>query len=159
MAFVDGRHGQEMVDSGAAGDVLGTCGRLLKRLQSVDTSVLFDDARPGTLVHGDFGPNNLLLSDDGTEPLGLVDWEWCGAGSPYADLAWCEFIVRMHHPAEVRALPALFDGYEWRPSWQLRQQAMLARCASHLAFARRWHDDRGAHVARWIDTIRAWDEI
>jgi len=36
-----------------------------------------------------------------------VDWEWAHAGNPIEDLAWCEWIVRMHHPRDVTALGAL----------------------------------------------------
>ena len=33
------------------------------------------------IVHGDFGPQNLLLSSDARDVPAVVDWEWCHLGS------------------------------------------------------------------------------
>jgi aminoglycoside phosphotransferase (APT) family kinase protein len=33
----------------------------------------------------------------------VVDWEFAHLGDPVEDLAWCEWIVRMHHPEHVDA--------------------------------------------------------
>lgn len=38
------------------------------------------------LVHSDLNPKNVLVDPDTLEVSGLVDWEFCHAGSPYADL-------------------------------------------------------------------------
>ena len=38
------------------------------------------------LVHGDLNPKNVLVDPATLEVTGLVDWEFCHAGSPYADL-------------------------------------------------------------------------
>ena len=38
------------------------------------------------LVHGDLNPKNVLVDPATLEATGLVDWEFCHAGSPYADL-------------------------------------------------------------------------
>ena len=77
------------------------------------------DATPtGTvLVHGDFGPQNLLLDPSTVEPTALLDWEFAHIGDPVEDVAWAEWIVRTHHPDLVPALPALFDGYGAEPPW------------------------------------------
>ncbi len=38
------------------------------------------------LVHGDLNPKNVLVDPSTLEITGLVDWEYCHAGSAYADL-------------------------------------------------------------------------
>lgn len=43
------------------------------------------EGRP-TLIHGDFRLANLVLQDESL--TGIVDWDWCTAGHPLADLAW-----------------------------------------------------------------------
>jgi aminoglycoside phosphotransferase (APT) family kinase protein len=59
------------------------------------------------LVHGDYGPQNCLLGPAAAhEVIAVVDWEWAHAGDPVEDLAWCEWIVRMHHPTCASALNA-----------------------------------------------------
>jgi aminoglycoside phosphotransferase (APT) family kinase protein len=40
-----------------------------------------------TIVHGDFTPNNLLMSDAG-EVAAILDWELWTLGDPLADVAW-----------------------------------------------------------------------
>ncbi len=144
VGFVDGRHGQDLIDEGHAAEVLHSCGRALRHLQTLDPR-LFDPALTGQatatgqiLRHGDFGPNNLLF-DDHFEVVAALDWEFSRVGEPIADLAWCEFIVRMHHADEVDALPALFEGYGATPPWAHRQQAMLERCDELLDFVTLWN--------------------
>ena len=70
MEFVAGVHGQELVESGHAIQVLRTCGEVLRRIHAVNvTDTLPDGVVPDgvgqssgpVVVHGGFGPNNLLL--------------------------------------------------------------------------------------------------
>lgn len=125
MGHVAGVHGQELVEQGSAAGVLSSCGVMLRRIQAV----VIEGVRPGTvLVHGDYGPNNMLFEAATFAVAAVLDWEWAHAGDPVEDLAWCEWIVRMHHPGEVAALGALFDGYGWRPRWEERQRWRIARC-------------------------------
>jgi aminoglycoside phosphotransferase (APT) family kinase protein len=119
-AFVPGRHGQELIDEGHAAQVLQASARVLRRLH--------DQVRG--LVHGDYGPQNLLFDRGSLEVVAVLDWEFAHDGNPVEDLAWAEWIVRMHHPDAVRYLPALFDGYGRRPAWRLRHATMQDRCAS-----------------------------
>ena len=77
----------------------------------------FGDQLSAVLVHGDYGPNNVLLDPVGHQVTAIVDWEWAHAGDPVEDLAWCEWIVRMHHPEHIAAIDALFDAYGFRPAW------------------------------------------
>jgi tRNA A-37 threonylcarbamoyl transferase component Bud32 len=132
-AFVPGRHGQELIDEGHAARVLPAAGRILRRLQ---------DRVPG-LVHGDYGPQNLLFEPESLQVVAVLDWEFAHDGNRVEDLAWAEWIVRMHHPGAVRHLPALFDGYGRRTAWRLRHATMQDRCGR----LREVCLGRGGHVA------------
>jgi aminoglycoside phosphotransferase (APT) family kinase protein len=70
----------------------------------------------------------MLFDPETFEVTAILDWEWSHAGDPLDDLAWCEWIVRTHHPADVGALDSLFAGYGSRPPWAHRQERRLARC-------------------------------
>jgi len=95
-------------------------------------------------VHGDYGPNNVLLDAAAGQVIAVLDWEWARVGDPVEDLAWCEWIVRMHHPEHVGALSSLFDAYGHRPAWAARQQAMAAQCRAFLALSGRWEQGEKA---------------
>jgi Ser/Thr protein kinase RdoA (MazF antagonist) len=152
LAHVRGRHGQDLIDAGHAVPVLRSCGETLRRLQSVDA------AAPGAvLVHGDFGPNNMLFDPDTFAVTAVLDWEWSRPGHPIEDVAWCEWIVRTHHPAAAGALDHFFAGYGRRPPWADRQAAAAARCRELLALfapgtpgARQWRQR--------LNTTLAWTE-
>lgn len=129
MNFVEGVQGQELLDAGHARAVLRSCGRMLRRIQSVDATVIFPTAAAGeVVVHGDFGPNNALFDPATFAVTAVVDWEWAHPGRAIEDLAWCEWIVRMHHPDQVEALDTLFDAYGDQPPWPARHAEMTARC-------------------------------
>ncbi len=158
--YVGGTHGQDLIDTGLAGAVLFTLGRLLSDLQSVDPGFLPEYDGSGVLVHHDFGPNNALLDEAAQTVLLLADWEWCTVGDRLTDLGWCEFIVRLHHREHVAALSALFEGYGARPAWELRQQAILDRAERHRQWARGW---RGVHAeVVWRERVNAvlkWHDL
>ncbi|HYP43853.1 MAG TPA: phosphotransferase [Propionibacteriaceae bacterium] len=156
-AWVAGQPGQEAIEVGRAADVLHACGVLLNQLQQVDPSLLFERAE-GTLVHNDFGPNNVLMRPDLSGVQLLCDWEWVAVGDRYTDLAWAEWIVREHHPYATDALPALFEGYMDRPPWRVRQAAMARRAGQHREFVRRWHGSAAIWDNR-IAAILAWPEL
>jgi hypothetical protein len=102
-----GRPGQDLIDAGQARGVLGACGATLRRIHAADpvAAGITDSRQPGqVLVHGDYGPNNVLLDPAARHVTAVVDWEWAHAGDPLEDLAWCEWIVRMHHPGHLSAL-------------------------------------------------------
>ncbi|WP_129841056.1 phosphotransferase [Streptomyces sp. RFCAC02] len=141
LGFVAGVQGQELLDSGRAGDVLAGCGEVLRRIH---------DIAPGpVLVHGDFGPNNVLLDPATCEVTAVIDWEFARIGEPVEDLAWCEWIVRMHHPAHRHALGDFFRAYGREvPPWPVRRAAMLARCEALRQFCERWEPD-GPGVRQW----------
>jgi aminoglycoside phosphotransferase (APT) family kinase protein len=124
-----------LLDKRSATEVLTAAGALLERVQTQATPLLAPVLQGvgSVAVHGDFGPQNLLFSGDylfgaDCQVVGLVDWEFAHIGDPVEDLAWAEWIVRMHHPAATVALDGLFAGYGTRPHWSLRRAAMLAQC-------------------------------
>ncbi|WP_020573349.1 phosphotransferase family protein [Actinopolymorpha alba] len=167
VGFMPGIHGQELlapdVDSGQARSVLAACGATLARIHRTELEglphVLHPVAAARTeattrtagrvLVHGDYGPNNLLLDPATTTVTAVLDWEFAHIGDPVEDLAWCEWIVRTHHPDRIGLLDAFFDAYAGEiPPWPVRKAAMIARCEELLAFCIRWDPD-GSGVAQW----------
>jgi Ser/Thr protein kinase RdoA (MazF antagonist) len=165
MEHLDGRHGQELIDEGHAAAVLRACGAMLRRVQGADVTAVFSgiDVPAGSqvvLVHGDYGPNNLLLDPQTFAVTAILDWEWCHPGGRVEDLAWCEWIVRMHHPGATGALDELFAAYGRRPPWPERRAAALAKCHTMLALARSGADAAAGerHWRRNIEITRSWRE-
>lgn len=150
LEFVAGEHGQDLIVAGHAGRVLGACGGVLRRIHAAG------------FHHGDFGPNNTLLDPDSLLVTAVLDWEFSSSGhvDPVADLAWCEWIVRMHHPGETTAIPLLYSAYGTSFSWEDRQSAMTDRCAELIDFTHEW-EPGGPAEARWRERLRAtaaWGE-
>jgi aminoglycoside phosphotransferase len=145
LGLLPGAHGQDLlhptVDEDTAAGVLATCGTTLRRLH---------DVVPGPLVHGDYGPNNLLVDPETLVVTAVLDWEFSHVGDAIEDLAWCEWIVRTHHRDRVPLLDAFFSAYGEKnvPGWPARQSAMIARCRELIDFCQRW-DPGGAGVTLW----------
>ncbi len=159
LAFVGGRPGQELLEE-RPGEVLHAVGRLAAQVAAVDGSTLLGLERaPGeqVLVHGDFGPQNLLLDEVTLEPTALLDWEFTHLGqeNEHDDVAWAEWIVRTHHPHLVTALPALFAGYGSEPAWRVRQERMLVKCRWAIDFAARWPGGGTAGHDLWQSRLAA----
>jgi aminoglycoside phosphotransferase len=187
MTFMSGVHGQELLEAGEASGageaghgrgVLRACGTMLRRIhqlgaaeiKSVEpriTAHLRAANRTSTpitghvLVHGDYGPNNVLLDPATLEISAVLDWEWAHAGEPVEDLAWCEWIVRMHHPAQMSLLGVFFDAYGGViPPWPDRQAVMLGRCQSLLDLCHR-QEPGGPGETQWrhrFAVTSAWHE-
>ncbi|MEU9076383.1 phosphotransferase family protein [Kitasatospora sp. NPDC004745] len=157
LGHLPGVPAQDLLDAGHGPRVLAACGLVLGRLQQLDPAVSGEPVTaPGAvLVHGDFGPNNLLLDPDTFAVTAVLDWEFAHAGDPVEDLAWCEWIVRMHHPDRGGDLDHLFRAYGRPvPPWPVRRRAMLAKCAWLEEFCRR-RDPDGPGVRQWRDRSRA----
>ena len=151
LTFMAGVHGQELIEAGLAEQVLRACGQMLRRIHAIDPALahLEDQDQPyAVLVHGDYGPNNVLLDPAAQEVTAILDWEWAHAGDRVEDLAWCEWIVRMHHPRSISALAALFEAYGSVPAWSARQRAMIAQCRAMLDLCERWQPG-GESVRQW----------
>ncbi|GAB7183807.1 hypothetical protein ATKI12_3638 [Kitasatospora sp. Ki12] len=157
LGHLPGAPGQDLLDAGHGPQVLAACGRVLRLLHAVDAAVVEDGpaVAGSVLVHGDFGPHNLLLDPVGFTVTGLIDWEFAHRGEPVEDLAWCEWTVRTHHPDQAGALGELFGAYgRPAPPWPRRRAAMLTACARLEEFCRRWDPD-GPGVRQWRDRGRA----
>ena len=163
--FMSGIHGQELLDAGRAGGVLRACGTMLWRIHQLGTggiAALATAAGHGqVLVHGDYGPQNVLLDPATLEITAVLDWEWAHAGRPVEDIAWCEWIVRMHHPRQISQLGVFFDAYgEAIPPWPARQAAMLGRCRALLDISHQ-QQPGGPRETQWAHRLavtEAWQE-
>jgi aminoglycoside phosphotransferase len=162
LGFVPGGHGQELIDAGHAEEVLRACGLALRALHSIDVMTVFPRStdRQHVLTHGDFGPNNALLDPGTFEVTAVLDWEFSAPGDAVLDVAWCEWIVRMHHPAAVTSLSAFHEAYGSVSPWPTRQAAMISRCLWLQDFCQR-SDPNGGGAALWQDRAFAtarWTE-
>jgi aminoglycoside phosphotransferase (APT) family kinase protein len=156
LGIVAGVNGQELFEKGqyqeGTAAVLYACGAFLRRLATVDAAAL-DFLPPGAfLVHGDYGPHNLLMAPDGLTVVGIVDWEWARRGDPIEDLAWAEWIVRYHHADSTTALAALFAGYGIEPPWALRHGYMAENCRRGLSRATVRGDEKV--IAAWHERLK-----
>jgi hypothetical protein len=149
-----GRHGQEAITEGHGAAVLGLIGGSLAKLQRLDPSLIPGLGGSGeVIVHGDFGPQNMLFNLDLTAVSGVLDWERAHLGSPIEDLAWAEWIVRTHHPEARDDLPELFAGSGLSGSWPDRQSSMVLQCRHILAYCERSGFEESA--AEWRRRLRA----
>ncbi|WP_092658184.1 phosphotransferase [Actinopolymorpha singaporensis] len=184
--FVGGAHGQDLLapeeSPARAAAVLAACGRTLREIHTLDparlsdlpplpdTAVTVPQAPGGTggtagghtvPVHGDYGPNNLLLDPADHTVTAVFDWEFAHLGSAVEDLAWCEWIVRTHHPDRTPLLGEFFGAYGGpAPGWPTRRAVMVARCRALEAFCTRWEPGgEGARQwARRAAATAAWRE-
>lgn len=131
VAEMPGRHGQDLMEAGRASEVMRLLGALLARLQEIDpVSVDGLTGSGAVIVHGDFGPQNMLVHAGRISAL--VDWEFAHVGQRVEDIAWAEWIVRMHHPEHLDAVPDLFDAASVEFSWAARHEAMVTKCEALL---------------------------
>ena len=160
-ALVPGVHGQDLIEAGLAEPVLAACGRMLRQIHELPVPAVLSDgcsASGPVLVHGDYGPNNVLLDTQASDVTAVLDWEWARAGAPVEDLAWCEFIIRMHHPSDLGALDAFYTAYGWRPAWAELHRVIFSRCQWMLELCARW-EPNGRGVARWgerLAIVQTW---
>lgn len=153
-----GTHGQDMIETGHGREVLRLLGALLREVQEIDpASVPGLPGRGDVIVHGDFGPQNVLIEDGRISAL--LDWEFAHVGRSVEDLAWAEWILRMHHPRHVDDLPELFQAAQLAPRWRGRQEAMVTRCRELLRTAEQADSPDG--ISLWHQRLRiteGWTE-
>jgi aminoglycoside phosphotransferase (APT) family kinase protein len=148
-ARLPGRHGQELIEEGYADRVLEEAGRTLRALH--------EDSQVPAWIHGDYGPQNLLYDPATFVVTGVLDWEFARRGDPLDDLAWAEWIIRMHHPQAVASLGHLFRGWGQEPPWARRRAAMLASCRRFQERSVRLTDPTAAALwARRSDIAAGW---
>lgn len=157
--WIEGSHGQDLIDAGDATAVLRLLGETLRVLQSVATSTVDLDGDGLVISHGDFGAQNMLFDAAGSRVVAIIDWESAYLGAPIDDLAFAEWIIRMHHQDRLDYLDALFDGAGWRPPWTDRQAVMVRKCE----FVRRLCRDANIPDAEawWLHALamtEAWQE-
>lgn len=161
LEFVDGENGQQLIRQGHAESVLELCGVALRRLQALDVQSRAGILRGSgsVIVHGDFGPQNILISRTEAEVTAVLDWEFSHLGDPIEDLAWAEWIVRRHHKDALDALPALFSGYGVTPRWRARKEAMVQVMERMTSFA--VENNAARDVGLWnerLTELLAWGE-
>jgi tRNA A-37 threonylcarbamoyl transferase component Bud32 len=149
-ARVDGRPGQALIESGLADNVLTAAGRTLAVLHSAIG-----------VTHGDYGPQNLLFDPAGEAVVLVADWEFSSSPSEsITDLAWAEWIVRMHHPDAVASINALFEGFGQTPPWNERKQVMLRRCEWLRQRSEAAGDPAGQHLwAQRLAVTEGWPSL
>lgn len=152
MKFLPGVPGQDLIEQGNIRPVLRACGELLSVLHAMPVGDLNLPGSAGrVVVHGDFGPNNVLLDAATFTVTGLLDWEFAHLGDPVEDLAWCEWIIRAHHPEHCGALGEFFASYGHPiPSWPERQATIVTRCQQLQHFCQRW-EPNGPGPALWAE--------
>jgi aminoglycoside phosphotransferase (APT) family kinase protein len=159
VSYLEGRHGQDLIDEGHASAILASVGRALVDMQSIPTETIDLQGAGSVIVHGDFGPQNMLFDPTEMRVTAIVDWESAHIGSPVEDLAWAEWIVRMHHPRAVGSLGVLFAAARLEPPWAERHRAMLDQCESILRYCRTAGFERpGAEWERRLARTSAWTE-
>jgi len=160
LSEVVGRHGQELINQGHAATVLRLTGTQLAELQAIDPSIIPGLEGSGdVIVHGDFGPQNIMYSFDVTQVAGVLDWEMAHLGSPIEDLAWSEWIIRMHHPEVQDDLPELFAASGLTFNWSARHASMVRQCRHYLGYCEA--SELQAGVAEWkrrLDATERWLE-
>ena len=146
--YIDTQHGQDLLKEHPI-QVPFALGELAKQLQTVQLDAIGKQKRKKgqVLVHGDFGPQNVLFGQTSTSKPYLVDWEWAHFGDEYEDVAWAEWIIRMHYNANQQMLKSLHDGFGMVPPWKIRHSAMLRNCERILDFAKR--DGNMAAISIW----------
>ena len=135
MNAISGRHGQELIEEGLASAVLGLVSAALRDLQAIDPGRVPGLAGAGSvIVHGDFGPQNMLFDAGARSVVAILDWESAHLGDPVEDLAWAEWIIRAHHPQAVDRLDQLFGAIDRTPPWSARHDAMVRQVRDILAY-------------------------
>jgi hypothetical protein len=153
LSLVPGRHGQDLIGEGHASRVLRLTGETLVALQRLSTETVPGLVGEGSVVvHGDFGPQNMHFDLDADRVTGVLDWESAHIGHPLEDLAWTEWIVRMHHPEATASLDALFEAARQRPPWTQRQAAMIRQIEDLIRYCESAGRDRSA--SDWRDRLR-----
>lgn len=147
--WVDGDHGQDLLQGGHGRAVMRLLGETLRALQSVPVSMV-DLAGDGSVIcHGDFGAQNMLFDLANRRVAAIIDWESASLGAPVDDLAFAEWIVRMHHPNDLDYLDLLFEGAGLRPPWTERQATMVRKCGEVRVLC---------EEAGWSDAAAWWEE-
>lgn len=84
-----------------------------------------------TLIHGDFGPHNTIISD---KLMFVIDWEWSGWGNPLQDVAWVVWFVHLHYPDFCKELSEVFlSSYSSFSNVQITEELVKAYAISRVS--------------------------
>ena len=101
----------------------------VEKLLKQNLSILESFDRSHNLVHGDFRPDNILISAD--RIVGIIDWEFTHSGCSYMDIG-----NLMRHLPEMwgkhLAAGLKEEGFELPDDWRFR--SLLIDLTSHLEF-------------------------
>ena len=114
-------------------DSIKALSRMIKKNRGILES--FDDSR--NLVHGDFRPDNILVSGDTI--TGIIDWEFAHSGCSYMDIGNLLRHVssKWEHDLSIGLMEA---GFELPADWRYR--SLLMDLTSHLEFLTSNRSDR-----------------
>ena len=103
-----------------------------------EVSRLPDDL-PGSVVHGDYRLDNVILSTDATSLLAVLDWEMATLGDPVADLA--TFLIYWTQAGDrLRSLVPVAQGVTSGPGFWRREElvdhyaSVTGSSLDHLGF-------------------------
>jgi aminoglycoside phosphotransferase len=127
LGYVAGLSATAAIEAGHGSRVLRAMGEAIRAVQLVNPSRFGAARETGVVIHGDFAPYNVIVSEDGTEVRAIVDWEAAHVGDPLVDLAWCEWQCQRVFPRHGYALPQLFAGFGRLPSRGALEAALATR--------------------------------
>jgi aminoglycoside phosphotransferase (APT) family kinase protein len=106
---------------------------------------LLDRTERHCLVHGDLGPENLLVDPESGQVTGVVDWEHARAGSPFADLG--NLLRSERAPAFTDAVLSTYADLVADSPDDLLTHARAADLSALVELASRRGRDRAADAA------------
>jgi len=101
----------------------------LKRMIEKNRGILESFDCCHNLVHGDFRPDNILVSGDAI--TGIIDWEFAHSGCSYMDIGNLLRHVSSEWEQDL-SIGLLEAGFKLPPDWRFR--SLLIDLASHLEF-------------------------
>jgi aminoglycoside phosphotransferase (APT) family kinase protein len=124
------------------------------------------------VIHGDVHPGNVILRDEVTPAVALIDWGRARLGSPLEDVASWLHSLGCWEPAARRRHDSLLRAYldsrrdRWVLDGRLRELYWYASASNGLAGAIRYHlavlGDAGASAPARADSHRAliaWERV
>ena len=147
-----GQLAKDSVRDSLGKEILIAVENLVKRHQDLFYS--FDSCH--NLVHGDFRPDNILVSGDSI--TGILDWEFAHSGCSYMDIG----NLLRHLPSEWEqdlAWGLQSEGFELPDDWRFR--SLLIDLVSHLEFLTSNHSDafKDSCVERMTHLIRRSENL
>jgi thiamine kinase-like enzyme len=111
-----------------------------------------------TLIHGDLGPHNLILSNDLNV---FLDWEWSGWGSPIQGIALVIWFVHLHYPQFCKELSGIFlDTYYSHNKLEISEEIIKAALIQKIVYILNFAKDQNNDVKEeWVKRLKWTLEI